>query len=344
MNKSLKKQSVKKDILSGLTGAMISGSYALCGAACSGLELLNVFFCTVICSLFSLTAKNRIYAPDVFLLLPVMYIVSSCGVYYIPICIVGGAIVYFFVEELTKGKKYIDSVFAVTSLILALWATVILTNKYFGIGAQGSTPFEMLKSYRSLGFHPHFRGLLYGTITLFAMITYPFKFKKLNKILPAEFMTLLIPLVLNLFLNPEQELTTVNEIPFSSHIGYASPFTLNTSAEPVNLRTIPIGILFFALCLLLRSPKGNRAKNTLANTVCGAVALLPARQFEIERYSPLSAIVTIGVSALVIFLFPNILSRIPMHCVGALLIVSAWQQIPYKELSALFKKVDREGV
>ncbi len=343
MNKSLKKHNIKNDILSGLTGAMLSGSYALCCGVCSGLELLNVFFCIVICSLLSSTAKNKIYAPDVFLLLPVMYIVSSCGIYYLPICIVGGAIIYFVIEKLTAGKKYIDSVFAVTSLILALWATVILTNKYFGIGAQGSTPFEMLKSYRSLGFHPHFRGLLYGTITLFAMITYPFKFKKLNKILPAEFMTLLIPLVLNLFLNPEQELTTVNEIPFSSHMGYASPFTLTASTEPVNLRTIPIGILFFALCLLLRSSKGNRVKNTFTNIVCGAVSLLPARQFEIEHYSPLSAIITIGVSGLVIFLCPDILSRIPMHCVGALLIVSAWQQIPYKNLSLLFKKVGKEG-
>ncbi|MGN1315744.1 MAG: hypothetical protein ACI4VW_01650 [Acutalibacteraceae bacterium] len=343
MNKLLKKQNIKKDILSGLTGAMLLGSYSLCGAACSGLELLNVFFCIVICALFSMTEKNKIYAPDVFLLLPVLYVVSSCGIYYLPICIVGGAIIYFFIEKLTEGKKYVESAFAVISLVLALWATVILTNKYFGIGAQGSTPFEMLKSYRSLGFHPHFRGLLYGTITLFAMITYPFKFKKLNKILPAEFMTLVIPLVLNLFLNPEQELTTVNEIPFSSHIGYASPFTLTTSTECVNLWTIPIGILFFALCLLLRSSKGNTTKNTFTNIVCGGVSLLPARQFETERYSPLSVIITIGVSGLVILLCPNILSRIPMHCVGALLIVSAWQQVPYRKLSALFKKNDREG-
>lgn len=343
MNKSLKKQSIKKDILSGLTGAMLLGSYSLCGAACSGLELLNVFFCIVICALFSLTAKNKIYAPDVFLLLPVLYIVSSCGIYYLPICVSGGSVIYFLFEKFTREKKNGDTVFAVTSLILALWATVILTDKYFGIGAQGSTPVEMLKSYRSLGFHPHFRGLLYGTITLFAMITYPFKFKKLNKILPAEFMTLLIPLILNLFLNPEQELTTVNEITFSSHIGYVSPFSAATPDGALNLPSILMGTLFFALCLLLRSSKGNSPANTLTNITSGVLSLLPARQFEIERYSPLSAIVTIAVSGLVIFLFPNILSRIPMHCVGALLIVSAWQQIPYKNLSLLFKKVGKEG-
>jgi MFS superfamily sulfate permease-like transporter len=40
-------------------------------------------------------------------------------------------------------------------------------------------------------------------------------------------------------------------------------------------------------------------------------------------------------------LCPNLLARIPMHCVGALLIVSAWQQVPYKNLALLFKKTDK---
>jgi hypothetical protein len=181
MSNILKQKNIKKDILAGLTGAMLLGSYALCTAASVGLGLWNVFFCIVICSLFSVKLKNKIYAPDVFLLIPVHYVVSECDSYYLPICIVGGVIIYYLLSKTIKRNHRINSVIAWVTLILALVATVILTNQYFGIGASGSTAIEMLKSYRSLGFHPHFRGLLYGTITLFAMITYPFKFRKLNK-------------------------------------------------------------------------------------------------------------------------------------------------------------------
>lgn len=343
MNRILSKENIKTDILAGLTGAMLLGSYALCAAASVGLGLWNVFFCIVICSLFSVKLKNKIYAPDVFLLLPVHYVASKCGSYYLPICIIGGVAIYYLVSKITKRNKRIYSIMAWATLILALVATVILTNHYFGIGATGSTAIDMLKSYRSLGFHPHFRGLLYGTITLFAMITYPFKFRKLNKILPAEFMTLLIPFILNLFLNPERELTTVNEINsfFTNYHTYIMPFGSSTTLEKTNILPIVLGCLYFGFVLFLRSNENNISRNTLINMASGALSFLPARQFDITSYSLVSAIVTILVSGLIIILFPNALARIPMHCVGALLIVSAWQQVPYKNLSLLFKKSDK---
>ena len=336
MSSILKRQNLKKDVLAGLTGAMLSGSYALCTAASAGLGLWNVFFCVVICSLFSAKLKNKIYAPDVFLLIPVHYVVSECGNYYLPICIVGGVIIYYLLSRIIKINSRINSIIAWVTLILALVATVILTNQYFGIGASGSTAIEMLKSYRSLGFHPHFRGLLYGTITLFAMITYPFKFRKLNKKLPAEFMTLLIPLVLNLFLNPEKELTTINEIDT-----FKIPFDFPKAIEEANTLPIILGCLYFGFILFLRSSEKNISRNTLANMASGILSFLPARQFDITNYSLVSAIVTIVVSGGIIILCPNLLARIPMHCVGALLIVSAWQQVPYKNLSLLLKKADK---
>ena len=336
MDNYLKQQNIKTDILAGLTGAMLLGSYALCTAASAGFGLWNVFFCIVVCSLFSIKLKNKIYAPDVFLLIPVHYVVSECGSYYLPICIVGGVIMYYLLSKTIKRNHRINSVMAWATLILALIATVILTNQYFGIGASGGTAIEMLKSYRSLGFHPHFRGLLYGTITLFAMITYPFKFRKLNKKLPAEFMTLLIPFILNLFLNPERELTTVNEIDT-----FKIPFDFPKVFEDANIVPIILGCFYFGFILFLRSSEKNVSRNVLTNMANGIISSLPARQFDITSYSLISAVVTIIVSTAIIFLFPNVLARIPMHCVGALLIVSAWQQIPYKNLSLLFKKSDK---
>lgn len=343
MNRILSKENIKTDILAGLTGAMLLGSYALCTAASVGLGLWNVFFCIVICSLFSVKLKNKIYAPDAFLLVPVHYVVSECGNYYLPICIIGGVAIYYLVSKIIKRNKRINSIMAWATLILALVATVILTNRYFGIGATGSTAIEMLKSYRSLGFHPHFRGLLYGTITLFAMITYPFKFRKLNKTLPAEFMTLLIPLILNLFLNPERELTTVNEISTFVYNKYNPPipFGFSEAFEKTNIWPVILGCIYFGFVLFLRSNENNISRNTLTNIANGVISFLPARQFDVTSYSLVSAIVTILVSGLIIILFPNALARIPMHCVGALLIVSAWQQVPYKNLSLLFKKSNK---
>lgn len=343
MSRFLEKQNIKTHILSGLTGAMLLGSYALCASASVGLNLWNVFFCVVFCSLFSVTLKNKIYAPDAFLLIPVHYVVSECGSYYLPICIVGGVIIYYLFSKIIKRNSRINSIIAWITLILALVATVILTNLYFGIGATGSTAVEMLKSYRSLGFHPHFRGLLYGTITLFAMITYPFKFRKLNKILPAEFMTLLVPLILNLILNPQKELTTVNEIESFEYYkyNYQIPFGFSGTLEPADILPLIIGTVSLGLVLFLRSSEENKLKNTFTNLASGVFSFLPARQFNITSYSPVSAAVTIAVCGIVIFLCPNLLARIPMHCVGALLIVSAWQQVPYKNLSLLFKKSDK---
>ncbi len=343
MSRVLKQKNIKSDILSGLTGAMLLGSYSICAAACVGLGLWNVFFCIVICSLFSVKLNNKIYAPDVFLLVPVHYVVSECGNNYLPVCIVGGVVIYYLLSKIIKRNSRITGIIAWTTLTLAIIATVILTNRYFGIGASGSTAIEMLKSYRSLGFHPHFRGLLYGTITLFAMITYPFKFRKLNKTLPAEFMTLLIPFILNLFLNPHRELTTINEIDpfFSDYQTYTMPFGSSTTLENANIIPIILGCLYLGFVLYLRSSEKDVSRNALANLSSGILSFLPARQFDITNYSLISAIVTIIISGAVIFLFPNALSRIPMHCAGALLIVSAWQQVPYKNLSLLFKNQNK---
>ena len=63
----------------------------------------------------------------------------------------------------------------------ALVMTILQTNNYFGINATGVSAVDMLLSYRSFGFHANWRTVLYGTIVLVLMITYPRKFKKLHR-------------------------------------------------------------------------------------------------------------------------------------------------------------------
>lgn len=333
MSNFSEKGTIKKNIIAGLTGAMLVGSYSISTAAVTGLGVWNIFFCIIICALFSLKLKNKILSPDAFLIMPVLYIIGKCGVFYLPITIILGTAVYSVMQRLVKRTALVNCFGAWASLCLALIVTIMLTNNYFGIGASGSTAIEMLKSYRSLGFHPHFRGLLYGTVTLFAMITYPFKFKKLNKTLPAEFMTLFVPLLLNLFLNPQREYTTVNEIGVFDSLSFAEIFpTHPASFDVANITTVIVGSIFLGVVLYLRTAYGSASTSTVSNMASGMLSFLPVRPFDIKAYSALSAIVTIAVSGVVLFAFAGTISRLPMHCAGAMLIVSVWQQVPYKNL------------
>lgn len=331
-----------KEVSSGLTAAMLTGAYSLCVCGVLGFDLWHVLFCSVICFLLSVETKKTVFSPDAFLLLPVLYMVSSGIKSLLPVVAVSGTLIAILLNKLLKNKEIPSYVFAGGGIGIALVVTILLTNNYFGIGASGATAFEMLKSYRSLGFHPDFRGLLYGTVTLFAMITYPFKFKKLNKSLPAEFMTLLIPLILNLFLNPVKELTTINEIESFKSLSF-SDLAYSFSLSPITSGDIAATIkasVIFGVLIYLYSLKSKETENVHFLANCGStfVSGIPVRAFPIKSFTYISLITAIISTVAIIVFLPDVLSRIPMHCAGALLIVSAWQNLPYKKVAAAFKE------
>ena len=342
MNKSILENKILKEITSGLTATMLTGAYSLCVCGVLGFDLWHVLFCSVICFLLSYKTKKSIFSPDAFLLLPVLYMVSSGAKNLFPVVAVAGTVIALLLSQILKNKVLPSYVFAGGGIGIAVVVTILLTNNYFGIGAFGTTALEMLKSYRSLGFHPDFRGLLYGTVTLFAMITYPFKFKKLNKILPAEFMTLLIPLIMNLFLNPVKELTTINEIDSFKFLSF-SDLTYDFSLSGISSNDIIVTIkssVILGVLIYLYSAKNKETGNVHFLANCGSTYLsgVPVRAFPIQSFSCVSLITAIISTVVAIVFFPNILSRIPMHCVGALLIVSAWQHVPYKKVAEAFKE------
>lgn len=337
MDKTLKIKNFSDSVLGGLTGAMLTGAYAICFCTVAGLGLFNAFFCVVICAFLSLTVKGKIFSPDAFLLIPFIYVAVPD---LFPFIIIISAVVFFVLKKTVKPDALPDSVFAGIGLGLALAVTVLITNVYFGIGADGATPLEMLSSYRSHGFHPHFHGLLYGTVTLFAMITYPFKFKRLNRYLPAEFVTLLIPLILNLFLNPDKSLTAINEADFLSRAPFIHPFIGGFSDISVSdIASLIEGGFALGVILFLFSEKDKRESNMLAvsNLASGALCTVPVKAFDIRAFSVISAIVMIAVSTLVVYFFPDYIDRIPAHSIGALLIVSAWQHTPFSAIAKTFK-------
>ncbi len=331
------KSKLKINVLSGFTAAMFIGAYSLAMCAAAGFNMLSFVLCTVICAIFSIKNKSKIFAPHPFFIVPVLYVLGKSNALTLILSVALGSLLFGLIKKPLRKIKIPDFVYAGGGLALALTATILLTNLYFGIGANGAEALDMLKSYRSLGFHPNFRGLLYGTVTLFSMITYPFKFKKLNKYIPAEFITLLIPLIMNLFLNSDSELTTVNEIGLffnGSFNGFNGFFSQQVNYHILFRGTLSIAFLLFAY----KNGDNHHGRFTLANTFNGFLTGLPVKEYKIFKYNGISALICIVTLLLWVILFPNIISRIPTHCIGAMLIVAAWQSVPYKNLVASFKK------
>lgn len=342
MNKNIFRNNIIQQIGFGLTAAALTFSYTVSACAVLGQSLLSVFLCCTVCFVASLKTENGVFAPSALLLVPIFHVFSASSPVSAFVSVAAGAFIFKALTIIFKDRKIPDPVSAGAILSLAIGATVLLTNSYFGIGAVGGTPLEMLKSYRSLGFHPNFRGLLYGTVTLFTMITYPFKFRKANRYIPAEFITVFLPLILNLFLNPQKELTTVNEAEFLTVVAAAenipmffSNFSLLEIPEIIK-NAFAVGFLLFG-CSAVKMQNKNSGM-LLADALSGAVSGLPVRRYGTRGYGTVACVTAFTVTAVCILAFPQIISRIPVHSAGAMLIVSAWQNVPYKTFASIFKK------
>ena len=164
----------------GLTAA---GKIFFCAlAACSCLSM-NVYYAlitTVFCAAASVSLDKKILAPNTFLIVPLIFVAGTVGKGGLPLAVLAGSVLFLLLSLSPKEIGFSPEVRAGAIFGLAFSVTALLTTYYFGIGATGAYTFEILKNYRYLGFHPNWRGVFYGTITLFAMITYPRKFKKLS--------------------------------------------------------------------------------------------------------------------------------------------------------------------
>ena len=338
-----KKESVRQSLF-GLTAAGKVFSCALAFAGCLSLNIYAVFVCCAVCFAASVFLKDRILCPAAFLIVPLVFVAQSVGrQMLLPTVLVGA--VLFFLSSLTKSDRtFPHSVTLGASVGLAFCVTALLTTYYFGIGASGATAFEMLKNYRYLGFHPNWRGVFYGTITLFAMITYPFKFRKLSQYLPAEVVSLAIPFVLNLFLNPNGETTPILELGDVSSLNV--PFfvreRLGVGTEPTVrdcFLTVVQGALAIAAIMFIYSEKSGKTPliTASANAVSGIFGGIPSLPTEIKSYSVSACAVAAASAAAVGCLAPSLIARLPLHSLAVVLIVSAWKEVPFSEFSKMFK-------
>lgn len=245
-----------------------------------------------------------------------------------------------------KIKKFIcEPVVGAVMLAGALTSTVLFTNDYFGIGAGGKTVSEMIKSYLSLGFHPNWRGVLYGTIVMVIMITFPRKFKKLSKTISASFVALAVTLVLNIFLNPADLGTSINEIsiggetfkPFFSSIAFGQ-IDFNTALHSVLCGATLFAVCFYSICTNENFSKKDFFASCAENAVFGSLFSVPF-PFAKKRKKDFAPSFAAAVILVLMFAFAkNLFSRIPLHSCAVVIIVGAWQSVDWKKLKKVFEK------
>ena len=331
----------------GLTAAGKIFFLSLAACVCLSMNVYFALVTTVVCAAASVSLNKKILSPSAFLLVPVIFVAGTVGKSGLPLAILVGAALYLLISLSPKALDSSPSVKVGAAIGLAFSVTALLTTYYFGIGATGAYTLEMLKNYRYLGFHPNWRGVFYGTITLFAMITYPFKFKKLSKVLPAEFVSVLIPLVLNLFLNPNGETTPILEVGALSDMKVLSGvktflpiIDFSALGESENLINVLKGAFALAVVFAIFKPlqKKNSVVSASASGVSSLLGALPATESEITVYTPVSAVTALAAATVFAVFCPAVIARVPLHSLAVVFIVSAWKAVPFGSVSPVFKK------
>lgn len=258
--------------------------------------------------------------------------------------IISGALLSLSPFYGSKLKQLISSpASAGAMLAAALSVTILFTTDYFGIGASGNDVIKMLASYRSLGFHANWRGVLYGTIVMVIMITFPRKFKKLSTTVNASFIAIAITLILNLFLNPSYMPTAINEIGAFSSSDFTDKLTFALLNEtPYVIPAVINGIALFFICFYMmadvdKSPKSRIIMNGAANAAlgfAGCMVLPCGLKNKKSDFAVGAAAATI--TAIVLVCLNGLISRIPVHSCAVVLIVGAWQSIKWQEIKKAF--------
>ncbi len=236
---------------------------------------------------------------------------------------------------------------AVTAIMLAtaISITVLQTTNYFGIGATGNDIAQMLASYTSLGFHPNWRSVLYGTIVLVLMITYPKKFKKLENTVRAPFVAIIFTVLLNIALNPEASQSAIAEI--DNYNFTISQIFLRIRDFEFNLANIGTSFIYGialyipAVYSLFNAESKNEdylisgVMNIGASFASVFVSGKTRNKNDLSFAGIISAIMIVAVS----LIFKDLIVRIPFSTCAVILIVSAWQSVRWNFFKSIFNDV-----
>lgn len=300
---------------------------------CSGIGTLRAAVSAVILSLFMEKFESKSFMPSLFNFLIIAFLFNIYGSIAPTIALAVAGIVLCFGYKTDKFSKKFGESSIISGIMLAtaISTTVLQTTNYFGIGANGNTVREMISSYVSLGFHGNWRGVLYGTIVLVIMITFPRKFKTLTKTVSPMIIALIITVVLNFWLNPSDMITSINE---------AGKFAYNYQSN--------ISLIGFIASVLLGLVIGLSEIYSVSQEECSKKDFVTAGIVNIFL-SPFICFVPkkIGntiiknipgaiILAALIFIFKDVLMRVPVHSCAVIIIVTAWENVKWRNVKKAF--------
>ena len=324
--------------------------FALSMAVCMGAGAVAgaVFAC--IAALIGFTADEKKQMPYYVSFLIIAYTFREFGAATASLSIIiCGLLLLVSALFYKKAKAALESgsdnsAFAAIMLSTALTVTILFTTDYFGIGATGNTTTEIIKSYLSLGFHPNWRGVLYGTIVMVIMITFPRKFKKASKIINASFVALVVTTALNYLLNPSDMITAIKETGSFSFADYKATFLFPL----INSKPDALGILTSFLCgislyltsfyMILQNDnckKSDFILSGVANCTTGFVTCMPIPA-QIKKTKIISRIIASIIIAIIFIMFRDFIERIPVHSCAVVLIVGVWHSVKWSEIRKAF--------
>ena len=326
----------KQDVLRGVWDSTRLFPFSLAVGVCSGFGAAGGFVTAVLCGLLGVLC-GAAFCPTYLALLPVFSLAFRFGAGSAGAALVLGGVFTFLwtlLPEKVRTRLTDPAVRAGFIPAAAFVTTALQTTNYFGIGAVGGTVREIVADYISLGFHPNWRGVLYGTIALVLLITYPRKYKRLHKKIAPAFATLLIVLPLNLLLVPDAAHTPINEIGRLDLRALSDHMFLRGTFTPAMLPAVLCAALSIALLTAGALPADRARQLSAVHLLTGCLGGVPC-EADVEPRGRLGALVCTVLSAGLYFV-PG-LARVPVHALAVILIVTAWQSLPKDEIRTAFR-------
>lgn len=313
---------------------------ALSVGACTGYGIVSVNITAILGAVIFRIDSNTNLMPIITFAMISIFALNKIGLPLSLISFAAGGLIALLCDTFTKAKSVVKSpaFMASASLATAITTTVLITTDYFGIGATGYTVIKMLKSYLSLGFHPNWRTILYGTIVMVIMITFPRKFKKGMKIVSASFIAVVFCYLLNFILIPKGTVSPIITLPTPEF--KLDSFTSIGNINGINAISIIYAItiaLATACCYLMAQSEKKISKNIYS--IISPLLLgyaIPCEETH-DKTELVYGIIS-GVLIAITMAVTKCFATLPLSCCAVLLIVTAWQQLDKENTKATFKK------
>ena len=341
----------KKDLIAAFSCAAWTFPLVLAFGATSPFGAQAGIIGGIIACLIGVNGKQKISVPNLAIFLIMLYAATDIGINAAMISVLVSGFVMLLISRFNLSRKFLKiSPVAVgaVSFAAAIILCIIEVNFYFGIGVPQGTALFTLAAYKSFGFHSNWRGVLFGTITLVIMITYPIKFKKFSKKVPEGFAALLITVLLNvLLLNPDVTHTYIDEI--GELPTYLIPSFDNISFKGLSAESI-LPILTYTVAIVSVYVVETLAKerhhkdinnslllkgvNSIISPVFGGLPTSSEKKScgETKLTNLYSAIIMVAFA----FVFHPVLERIPVATLGVIIIVLGWKSPSYKSMKKVF--------